>query len=173
MRLFTAIDLPRNIREELDGWLPDQPGVRKTNVDQLHLTTLFLGECPDEAVDEIVNRLNDISAATFRLIIRGTGAFPSRKQPRVIWAGVEAAPALMELQQKVEKKLSDFGNADRYPVYNPHITLGRMNPSRPFPHMEPSGKLTINVNRMVLKKSELHPAGSIHSVLEEFNLKAG
>jgi len=170
MRLFVSIDLPAPVREELHGLLPVHPDLRYTSKEQLHLTLLFLGECNEDERLLVSGRLQTIQFDPFEITIQGVGAFPNKKSPRVIWAGVNKSNELMNLQKQVSDELSAFADGRGDHPFKPHITLARttrrFKPQKPgqlFKKMEP---ISVVVESISLKKSILSAEGSIHTVLE-------
>lgn len=172
MRLFVSIDLPGKVREKLHSWLPDRPDLRYTKQEQLHLTLLFLGECEKQEVDLIVNKLETVQFAPFNLVIEGIGSFPGKNNPRVIWAGVNKHPELMNLQHQISSKLDTFTDDGGNRPYMPHITLARtkksFDPQKRNELFDPGEPKTVNIESFSLKKSVLSPQGSIHTILHMF-----
>ena len=95
-------------------------------------TLKFIGEQPQERVDEIQRALATVQEAPFEVTFRKTGFFPPSRSPRVFWIGVEAGERLRELALKVDEIVSQFG-IEREKDYTPHLTLARARP-------QPSGK---------------------------------
>lgn len=172
MRLFVSIDLPEKVQKKLHGWLPDQLGLRYTREEQLHLTLLFLGECTTRQKNEIIGKLSGIIFNPFELTISGLGAFPDRKDPRVIWAGVKEHTELLKLQNHISSTLKDFTEENENREFHPHITLARTNKRFVYKQndqlFEPGESISFNVDFFSLKKSVLSPEGSMHSVLNKF-----
>lgn len=171
MRLFVSIDLPAGIRRELYEWLPSFPDLKYTREEQLHLTLLFLGECDEDKAGLIKKRLKSVDFGSFRLFIRNTGAFPDRKNPRVIWAGVEKSEELNDLQRQVSRCLSEFTDKKGNQSYKPHITLARTKKGFKVKDSDSLFKMTQPITVMIhsvsLKKSVLSDKGSTHTVLEK------
>jgi 2'-5' RNA ligase len=121
MRLFAAIPMPDPAREALLDLLAklERTGwpVRWVGEDNLHLTVKFYGEVPEEDV----TRLGDGLAAAVRgtpvlqTQLNGVNAFPALRHPRVIWAAVDAPPALELMQHRVEQAAAEVG----FPVSSP------------------------------------------------------
>lgn len=170
MRLFISIDLPDHGTRKLTGWLPYLPGFNYTSEEQMHLTLLFLGECNDKQVGVIRSTFNTLSFYSFRIIVQGIDAFPDRKNPRVIWAGVNENDELRHLQEKVEKTLSVFVNSGGNHHFKPHITLARTKKRLSADQLNPvfrcNESITLAIHSISLKKSELSNNGSTHTVLE-------
>lgn len=68
-----------------------ESGVRWVRREQWHLTLVFLGAVPPDAVDELVTGLRRAAAELppLRLALRGAGAFPRTERARVAWAGLD------------------------------------------------------------------------------------
>jgi 2'-5' RNA ligase len=97
---------------------------------------------------------------------------------RVIWMGlVEEREALTSLQKQIEAQLEKMGFQPEDRSFHPHLTLGRMRSSqgkgdlvgRIEKHKEEEfGDL--QVERVVLFKSDLKPSGPIYTPLGEVKL---
>lgn len=172
MRLFISINPPHSVRMQLDEWLPDIPGIRKTPVDQLHLTLLFLGDVEPERIPGITDSLKQVEFTPFEMIVRGVGAFPNQNKPRIIWAGVEKSSKLMSVYNQVFKTLNSYLSERQNLTFKPHITLARVRqvPSRTSldDFFQKNKTLRFDVNEFTLKQSELKPTGSQHKVLNRF-----
>ena len=131
MRLFVALNLPKKDREHIhratrklrDEELP----VRWVGVDGLHITLKFLGEVRRERLEQVQEAMSRVAASTkaFKTKYGGFGAFPSVRQPRVIWLGVKATPELRCLKQDLEYSFGDIGFDAETRAFHPHVTLGR------------------------------------------------
>lgn len=131
MRLFVALLLEEEVREGIyratsplrEAGLP----VRWTDEANLHLTLKFLGESLPAPVAAIEDAIADAAAKTqpFELELRGMGAFPSLRNPRVLWLGAEASPPLRCLKQDLEWALSPLGFVRETRAFQPHLTIGR------------------------------------------------
>jgi 2'-5' RNA ligase len=131
MRLFVALNLPKKDRERIhratrklrDEELP----VRWVGIEGFHVTLKFLGEVRRERLEEVEQAMVRVAAATkaFRTKFAGFGAFPSVRQPRVIWLGVKANPELRCLKQDLEYAFGDIGFEAEVRAFHPHVTLGR------------------------------------------------
>jgi PncC family amidohydrolase len=72
----------------------------------MHLTLKFLGETgrKGSSVQEVLAKVAARHRA-FSLVLAGTGSFPQGPAPRVLWAGVERQPALISLQEDIDREL--------------------------------------------------------------------
>lgn len=123
MRLFIGIPLPSSLSKDLEEKAEEVfkgcPAkiVPKENI---HITLRFLGEVPEEKVEEFVERLKRIKFEPFTLSLSNPGAFPSLNFVRVFWLGLEPEEKILNLAEKV---WALFGKEERF---HPHITLARL-----------------------------------------------
>jgi RNA 2',3'-cyclic 3'-phosphodiesterase len=131
VRLFIALNFPDPVRRDL--WdaiepLRDAPlPVKWVRPEGIHLTLKFLGPVPDPREPELRAALSPAARGIrpLPLAIGGFGAFPHGRAPRVIWAGLEALPALELLQHQVEREFAPLGFPTEARAFHPHVTLGR------------------------------------------------
>src|SRR3954465_6875894 len=109
MRLFTAIDLPQQILIRLDrlvAVLRSEALIAWSPLDNLHITTKFIGQWPKSRMEELDEAMREISPrAPFDVEIQGLGWFPNERSPRVLWAGVDGGDALKLLANETENCL--------------------------------------------------------------------
>lgn len=135
MRLFTAIDLSEEVRmrlERLISSLRPEALLKWSPIDNLHVTTKFIGEWPERRLEEIRDALASLaSRPAFSVDVRGFGWFPNERSPRVLWCGIAGSDKLQSLAQDIETALLPLGIAREARKYTPHLTLARI--SRPVP----------------------------------------
>lgn len=125
MRVFLAIDLPEPVRAELES-LQDFLSIgRLVPSDNFHLTLSFLGEQPDDAIEDAHKALSGIRADAFGMELVGTGSF-GRRTPQVICAVAPRIPELMELQRRVTRALRRAGLDFQKRRFRPHVTIARL-----------------------------------------------
>ena len=131
MRLFIALNLPDGAKEGIhDAARPlrdaDLP-VRWLKPETYHLTLKFLGNPRPAVTPRVVEVINTVGGKNrpFSMEIRGFGAFPTIRRPRVLWIGVERVLALRCLKQDVEWGLANLGFNRETSAFHPHITVGR------------------------------------------------
>jgi 2'-5' RNA ligase len=176
MRLFTAIDLPQEIVERLDNLISElRPCARIhwSAAANLHITTKFIGQWPEERLPELNRALAGLgNRAPIPVRVAGLGFFPNPKSPRVFWAGVDATPELAALAAGIDAALAKLGVEPETRAYSPHLTLARIKePSQaarlPKNLGDPEfGSFT--ADRFYLYLSKPNPAGSVYTKLSEF-----
>jgi len=134
-RLFIAVKVSAEIRQELYrlqvALFAGMPYARVVSPDNLHVTLRFLGEVKEERAADAVAACGRTAAAFahFSMEISGVGSFP-RKNPRVIWAGInDGSDYLIEVNKKLEALLVDAGFPADDKSYRPHLTLARLKPA--------------------------------------------
>ncbi len=138
-----------------------------------HFTLQFLGEISEEISQKIIQALHKIEFSSFSVNLKGVGAFPKSKSPRVVWVGTDndGGNMLIQLSKKVEKALEPLGFFSDKP-FKPHLTIFRIKKKIGDITNELNSQKTIDfgmqeVTSLKLKKSELTPNGPIYSDLEE------
>src|SRR4051812_36429449 len=117
MRLFTAIDIPAEVTEALRSFVARlRPAARITwsPVDNLHVTIKFIGDWPEERLDEMKSALarvpvNGGTTHGINIAVKGVGWFPNARRPRVFWAGVEGGEPLHALARATEAAVAGLG----------------------------------------------------------------
>ena len=125
MRLFVALSLPPEVRGALSQLTNGLPGARWVPAENLHLTLRFLGELDRIAATDVDDALSGISAPGFDLALGGLGHFGEGRKLRSLWVGVDANPALMRLQDKIEQAVIRVGLDPEPRKFKAHVTLAR------------------------------------------------
>ena len=170
IRLFVGIPIALPIRQLLSSLGGTVPRARAVPEDQIHLTLRFIGEVEPFTLVDIKESLEGLESSPLTLSIRGTGHFPPRGQPRVLWAGIDPAGDVIILRNRVNNRLSLCGIKPEQRKFHPHVTLARLKNSSP---KRVASFLAANallesppflVDQVLLYSSTLHPAGAIHRV---------
>ena len=129
-RLFTAIDLPMEIKHRLRLFVePLRPlaKLRWSPIESLHITTKFIGEWPETQLEQLKDALSSVPQnGALEISIGGLGWFPDAIHPHVFWAGVQANRALTQLAQATGEAVANLGVAAELRAYSPHLTLARI-----------------------------------------------
>jgi len=167
-RLFVAIDLPEEIKLVIGSLRCSLPGAKWVAESQIHLTLRFIGEVDDELLKMIVASLSGIVAAPFSLAMQGVGCFPPKRDPKVLWVGVDGGSALFALQGEIEKALVRKGVAPEDRPFSPHITIARLKETpaaRVVPFLRHYARFATRsfpVTQFILYSSTLTPQGAVH-----------
>ena len=178
MRLFTALDLSAEVQSRLEELLERlRPAARIhwSPPENLHITTKFIGEWPEERLEELKRVLRALDPRPpLPVHIRQVGFFPNPHSPRVFWCGIEA-PGLETLAADTDRATASLGVASEKRAYSPHLTLARikeridLQPLREIIAGSPSldfGRFT--ADRYYLYLSKLQRSGSVYTKLAEF-----
>jgi 2'-5' RNA ligase len=179
MRLFTAIDLPAEMLlrlERLLSTLRPEALIKWSPLDNLHITTKFIGEWPEQRLDELHAALEGLTPReSFDLDIRDLGWFPNERSPRVLWAGVHGSPALRKLMAETEERLLALGVAKEDKPSNPHLTLARIKNPAPLrslrkkvDELQPAELGTFAVCHFCLFRSDPGSNASIYRRLRDY-----
>ena len=183
VRSFLAIELSEELKQALASLqkrldLP-QFDVRWVSAGNIHLTLRFLGEITEEAVEKASRAA---AAATekgspFSILLRGVGAFPSLRSPRVVWGGIDSSEHLLQLEEALNRELSKAHFPPPDKPFRPHLTLGRVKSQRGKGdlrlHLKENQGITLgrmDVDHFALIKSDLRPSGPVYTSLEQFFL---
>jgi 2'-5' RNA ligase len=128
-RLFTALEIPAGVRNRLALMRAPLAGAKWVEPDNMHITLRFAGDIDGRTADDFADLLADVSAMPFTVSIVGAGAFGGR-DPRVLWAGVEASSQLDALYRANERAARAAGLEADPRTFRPHVTLARMRGAR-------------------------------------------
>ncbi|MCL6565567.1 MAG: RNA 2',3'-cyclic phosphodiesterase [Acidobacteriia bacterium] len=180
MRLFVAVDVGEAVRERLGALIrelaPLCPGARWVRPEGMHVTLKFIGEVTAEKTERIRAALATIAwPGPIEMVIRNTGFFPNAKHPRVLWAGIEAPPALAALAAAVEARLEPLGVPRESRTFHPHLTLARFKHEAGLAQLQQAlaRRGQVEFGRVVatafhLYESRLRPSGAVYTRLATF-----
>jgi 2'-5' RNA ligase len=180
MRLFFGLDLPaetvRSLEALMDRLRPTAH-IQWSSPTNLHVTTKFVGEWPDERLPELKAAAAAIALrAPIQVHVRRVGFFPNPHAPRVFWCGIEA-PGLEGLAVDTDRATAALGVAREARGFSPHLTLARI---KERPNLQPLREAIaalpsldfgqFEVSRFFLYRSQLRPTGAVYAKLAEFPL---
>jgi len=185
-RIFTAIDISDEARWQVSDYITDLraefPNVRIgwDKPEKLHLTLKFLGDIDQvqlhnltEAVNETAKQISD-----FKLKISKTGAFPSKKNARVLWLGIEDEKrSLQGLNKILEVECEGKGFAGEKRNFKAHLTIARLREPQNSKeliekHLQndfESGEFS--VSEVVVYQSLLQKTGSVYAKVSGFKFQ--
>lgn len=178
LRTFIAVPLPPEVRSavaEFAGAVrPFCGGARWEGTDKLHLTMKFLGDTDERLIPAVLDALGAAAAgvAPFDLTVAGFGAFPSMRNPKVLWLGCgDASGALILLHGRIEERCAGLGFQREDRPFHPHVTIARLRGDGVPSHLTSLPKNLnfdprhTHVAEIILVKSVLRPEGSEYTVI--------
>ncbi len=177
IRAFLGIDLPPAVRGALEVQQFLLPLPRKVDPADLHLTLVFLGDCPEPLLEAVHEGCEALKEPSFSLSLQGFGLF-GKDKPHCAWAGVSPSRELVHLQAKLETIARQAGCKIDARKFTPHVTLGRFQPPSPVDAMRleravattPFGAGPWEVAELTLWQSHLSPKGTHYRVLARYPL---
>jgi 2'-5' RNA ligase len=167
VRLFVAVELPEEIRENIRASQEHlkKSRARMTLVDPplIHITLKFIGEVDDPAQEKIKAALEPIRFVPFEISVQGL-AGNNASSPRVIWATVSDDGRCGELAGSIEKALAPLGILPENRPFRAHATVARVKQFEAdlLPAIRSQSDCEFGhalVNGFSLKKSTLTPSG--------------
>lgn len=132
MRIFTAVDIPDEIKERIYNVSRSFsfPGVSIVRKEKFHITLHFLGEVEEQKINQLGKGLKEaIKAKQFEVEICGLGYFDP-KVLRVIFAKITKGE---EELKSLHEQTSDFLIKEGFKVektYVPHLTIAKVRSSQ-------------------------------------------
>ena len=173
MRLFIATKIPEKFVSILRE-VQQQIGKcgKFSLAKDFHITFKFLGEVNTQKVDIIKEKLSEIKFKNIKTSFTNFGFFPSNKEIRVVWLGLDNEEEIIKLQMEIDNKLKEIG-FEKDNRFSPHITLARVK------YIQDKSKLneifnkalnigSFEINKITLFNSIETNEGYKHEVLNDF-----
>jgi RNA 2',3'-cyclic 3'-phosphodiesterase len=183
MRLFIASTFPvevlRDLNERVARLRPRLPAASWVREGAQHLTYAFLGDQPEQIVEQLHAPLTNALAAGTRFTarVRGCGFFPNSRRPRVGWAGLDPEAEFASIAMRVRDVIGSAGMTLDGVAFKPHLTLMRLRDPWPPASLDLFTRSLrdyesdpFEVATVTLYESRLDPRGAIHTPLQEFQL---
>jgi RNA 2',3'-cyclic 3'-phosphodiesterase len=185
LRVFCALELPAEVRGRATSAIARlreaAPEVRASweRVEKMHLTLKFLGEIALARVEALSGAAACAAqdSQAFKLALSGTGAFPPRGNPRVLWLGIEDySGALAHLRNRLEDECAAAGFARERRDFHPHLTLARIRApqgARELARMHRETdfeRIEFSVTELFVLRSELGTGGSRYTEISRHQL---
>jgi 2'-5' RNA ligase len=132
MRLFFGLPVDEAVRNHVEtaqNRLRSVAGkVKWVEPANFHFTLRFVGEAPEAEPIARAAEGAEEGLLPVTLALRGVGAFPNARRPRVIWAGLEhGGEALAALSCRLNDRLeAAVGLLPEPRGFVPHLTIGRV-----------------------------------------------
>tara|TARA_Y100000758_G_scaffold303107_1_gene273032 strand:- start:1375 stop:1950 length:576 start_codon:yes stop_codon:yes gene_type:complete len=178
IRTFVSIPVPdavSGLQDILRSAIPERFGhIEWVKKDLLHLTLKFVGDTPESSFKSIQDELEKIAKTTetIQLKIEGTGCYPIKERPRVLWSGITGEISKLEkLFKEIQSSLESLGFYKDDKPFHPHITLGRSKyPQKRTPDIasflaKSYDPISFRVEKIQFITSELFPNGPVYTIL--------
>lgn len=130
-RLFTGIELPAHLADELSMMRGGLSGARWIDVENYHITLRFIGDIDEGSACEVHEALERIRRPAFTVTLNRLDAFGGDR-PRAIVATAKPNQPLLELQAEQERLMRRLGMPGENRKFVPHVTLARLKQTSPI-----------------------------------------
>jgi 2'-5' RNA ligase len=179
-RIFIEVEIPDHVRQfaaehigvlrkiecgSRVGWA--QPA-------KMHLTLRFLGEIDDALIAKVNESVITAANAhsSFRLTLAGTGVFPNKNRPKVLWLGInDRTNDLLRLRNDLDESLERIGFEREKRGFRPHLTIARLRETKGTTRLVETHVKTefepikFGVSEIAVMVSRLERAGSVYTKL--------
>ena len=178
IRTFVSVSIPKeivNIQSMLKSTV-DPKGVKVKWVmnGKMHLTLKFLGNTTQGSIDNLNEALFNVvkSAKVINLSISGTGAFPVKGRPNVLWLGIKGdIDELKQLTVNINNSLEPLGFITEKRDFLPHVTIARIKSNqKKIPNISnylntTFTELPMKIVKISLVQSESFSKGTFYTIL--------
>jgi 2'-5' RNA ligase len=182
-RLFIAIDLPEEIKKELQNVCNffierNLFSGKCVGIANMHITLHFIGFATDDCVRKISKALSNVYVRKCKARLTVLDVLPTRRVSRIIFASLDAfciSILVKEIKQLFLRQDLPWIENTRRPYRN-HITLARI---KKIEHKEDFlyaldnvglKPLEFDIQEFKLKESVLTPDGPIYTTIGSYNL---
>jgi 2'-5' RNA ligase len=176
-RCFVGVPIGQPLDRDLRGALGALQRAASADADELrwidpqewHLTLAFMGPIAESEIPRLIAALNDVASnhAPFAIPTGGLGAFPSRREVRILWYGLaDRSRRLAELAIAVRIAV----DCETASPFRAHLTLARARgdrgvtlPATTWKVPMPAG--TLAVEELVLYRSHLGAGPAKYEIL--------
>ena len=176
-RCFIGVPIGQPLDKELRASLGPLKAATSAEADELrwidpkewHLTLAFMGPTPESELPRLIEALTEVAAnhAPFAIPTGGLGAFPSRREVRILWYGLaDRSRRLAELAIAVRIAM----DCDTASPFRAHLTLARAKgdrgvtlPAASWKTPVPAGQLA--VEELILYRSHLGSGPATYEIL--------
>ena len=178
IRTFVSVSIPKeivNIQSMLKSTV-DPKGVKVKWVmnGKMHLTLKFIGNTTQGSIDNLNEALFNVvkSAKVINLSISGTGAFPVKGRPNVLWLGIKGdIDELKQLTVNINNSLEPLGFITEKRDFLPHVTIARIKSNqKKIPNISnylntTFTELPMKIVKISLVQSESFSKGTFYTIL--------
>ena len=178
IRTFVSVSVPKeivNIQSMLKSTVePKGVKVRWVMNGKMHLTLKFLGNTTQGSIDNLNEALFNAvkSVKVINLSISGTGAFPVKGRPNVLWLGIKGdIDELKQLTVNINNSLEPLGFITEKRDFLPHVTIARIKSNqKKIPNISnylntTFTELPMKIVKISLMQSESFSKGTFYTIL--------
>ena len=178
IRTFVSVSVPKeivNIQSMLKSTVePKGVKVRWVMNGKMHLTLKFIGNTTQGSIDNLNEALFNVvkSAKAINLSISGTGAFPVKGRPNVLWLGIKGdIDELKQLTVNINNSLEPLGFITEKRDFLPHVTIARIKSNqKKIPNISnylntTFTELPMKIVKISLMQSESFSKGTFYTIL--------
>ncbi len=178
IRMFISIPVkdPSVLQPVLDA--ADRiENVKASPVSQMHMTMRFIGDIDDGKTKKVVRCVEEAveGVEPFTVTLKGSGCFPDRKRPSVLWIGAYPQDILKGISDRIAANLKAANIQFDEKPFKSHITVGRCKGpvvADAFLDSYADTEFTSFLcDEILIMRSELGPKGAKHTVLERVGLQ--
>lgn len=175
MRAFVCIEITSRYIHDIISKIRDTLELKEKpiKVENLHFTLAFLGEI--DSSDRVMAALQRVKMEPFHITLSGLGAFPSAKNPRILWMNTtHGSESLIQLANDIQESLMAINYYTPTKKFKPHLTICRIKHETNFGNkLEEFSNESFHsqsITKFKLKQSVLDSKGAIYSDLGEVRL---
>jgi 2'-5' RNA ligase len=176
-RLFTGLEVPAAVTEQLSGLRSGLPNARFVEPSDYHITLRFIGDVDLRMANEIADMLISVRRKQFKLRLFELRSF-GKDAPHAVVASLAASNELVELAAEHERIMQRLGLAPEPRKFTPHITIARLKKGQ-HPHVgawivdnSPLSSVPFTIDRFVLFSSRASVGGGPYLVEGAYPLVA-
>ena len=158
-RLFTGLEIPAEIGQQLSTYRGGLPGARWIDPQNYHITLRFIGDVDHALARDLLAVLGDGRARPpLTVTLDGLASFGGDR-PHAVFARAVPTSELNDLQAEQERAVRRVGVPPEKRKFHPHVTLARLRGASPVDvaaYIAANGhipKLSFTVDRFVLFSS--------------------
>lgn len=152
----------------------EEASIRRVAADRVHLTLQFIGSVPRRELDAVATSIEAACRGIHPFELQPTHlrSLPAARSPRLIAVETDAPPQLIELRNRLVRRLAASPRERPSDRYLPHLTLCRFASDAAPTRLEtPIVLPSFPVRRACLMQSRLHRGGAAHEALRIFELR--
>jgi 2'-5' RNA ligase len=175
-RLFTGLEVPPEIAEQLSMIRGGLVGARWIDSENYHVTLRFMGDIDYGSARDVSALLGHVRRAPLKLTIDGLDIFGGDK-PRALVARIAPTQQLIELQAEHERLVRRAGLPPERRKFTPHVTLARLRDTSPWDAADfltsraRAGSKSFTADRFVLFSSRASVGGGPYVVEAAYPLR--